>query len=82
MRAIIRELDKQLYKQLFNGIPIMTHEIETCSVPEDVNIIVHNVIAIEQTKDKLTRVSFGRNKIHSYTVDINPAYYYQIEIFS
>lgn len=81
MRAIIREMPRQLYNQLFDGIPAMTHDVEKCEEIGEVNIIVHNAIAIEQTRDKLTRVSFGRNKIHPYTVDINPAYYYQIEIF-
>lgn len=81
MRAIIREVGKELYEKLFDGIPAMTHDIEKCEELGEVNIIVHNAIAIEQTKDKLTRVSFGHNKIHPYTIDINPACYYQIEIF-
>lgn len=81
MKAIIREIDKGYYKERFETVPQITYDIEKCEVPEDVNIIVHNVIAIEQTKDKLIRVCFGHNKIHPYQVELSPAYYYQIEIF-
>lgn len=80
MRAYIRELDKPVYHKVFKDIPAGAYDTATAGVPEDIDIIVRNVIAIEETSDRMTRVSFGKNKIHPFTIELHPSDYYQIEI--